>query len=374
MTPPISPAAGSRRLQNFLTIAVALIATVAQSTGMWNFFGDKFHITNPLLRATLFAFIELAILVCALRARRHRIDHGGINADGLAVWVLALVSGFLSSTDTDTWGARFGRLVVPLVAAWMFERAISVERIDRTGVLTGINWRVSPERVLVWLRLADPTSRDVADVARSHQLTRLAQQRFDLHRVPEKRAGRRRRAERRFLAMLRRADAELGLAVDGSARVEFEAHLALRYEALEQTTPAAVADRSPWRSLGRNFRRNVVSTQAELPPGTSGTSAGTSTGTTGKRATGSSGGTSARNNGPKVPERSARRTAADTRKLAAELLAQDPELTQGALAARLGITDRRLREVLSKPDGGADPKERHTGANGNAPDLAEVTA
>ncbi len=247
---------GGRRLQNLLTATVGLIATAAQAQGMWNFFGDQFRISNYYLRGALFAFIELGILVSALRARRHRIDHGGVGVDGATVWVLALLSGILSATDTSTTGAALGRLAVPLVAAWMFERAISVERSDRVGVLNGIPWRITPARVLVWLRLADPAERDVADVARAHRLAQLARYAY---RVDQVRPGRRKvRMQRRLVRRLLKVNADLHLATNPLVMAELRSNLATVFQALGQMTPVAVADLSPWGVAGTLVHGSVL--------------------------------------------------------------------------------------------------------------------
>jgi len=39
-----------------------------------------------------------------------------------------------------------------------------------------------------------------------------------------------------------------------------------------------------------------------------------------------------------------------TRRLAAEILAAEPDLTRGELAAKIGISTRRLRTVVSSPE------------------------
>jgi hypothetical protein len=56
------------------------------------------------------------------------------------------------------------------------------------------------------------------------------------------------------------------------------------------------------------------------------------------------------------PEPRPRRSAEETRKLAAECIAAEPSLTQTELASRLGISDRQLRNVLN-PSTPAPPKE-----------------
>lgn len=404
-----------RRLQNVLTAAVGVIATTVQAQGMWNFFGDKFHVTNPWLRAGMFAFIELCILVSALRARRYRIDTGKVGLDGVAVWVLAVLSGALSATDADTAGGMFGRLVVPLVAAWMFERAISVERSDHVGFLSGIPWRITPERILVALRLADPTRRDVADVARAHRLAQLARYAY---RVGQAKPGRQRRMRRRLVARMLKINAELRLATDPIVMAELRLNLATVFQALDGMTAEAVADLSPWRPSVERLEQEAeleasggpelpvvvdpelpVPADAELPGGTSPEvpaelpppvpvegSAGTSapdtpelpatppTGSSGanfrNKTPRGSGGTSARKNGRKVPvEKPVRRTAEETRRLAIELASREPTPTKVEIAKELNVSDRYLRGVLNADD---DQERAQVKANGHRPEFAGV--
>ncbi len=267
----------NRNLQNALTAAVAIIATAVQAQGMWNFFGDKFHVTNPVLRGALFAFIELAILASALRARRHRIDHGTIGIDGAAVWGLAVLSGVLSATDADTYGGTIGRLVVPLVAAWMFERAVSVERADKVGRLSGIPWRITPERILVALRLADPSHREVADVARQHRLAKLAE---FAHRVDKARGRRQRRLQRRLSDRMVRLNADLGLAADPVTMHELRLNLALIFQAAAEMTPAAVADLSPWRTSMSDTGLSHEATSDATPAASAGATSDATSGQT----------------------------------------------------------------------------------------------
>lgn len=96
------------------------------------------------------------------------------------------------------------------------------------------------------------------------------------------------------------------------------------------------------------------------PPGTSGGSFRNN----GRR---TSAGSSARKQTRRGPEPKPRRTADETRKLAADLLAKKPKPTQAAVARELNITDRRLRDVLNKATPSADDEDRDR-VNGSHPD------
>ena len=57
-----------RRAEDVLTLATAGIATGVAAQGMWRFFGDVLHFSG-LPRLLLFAFIEVAVVTSAVRAR-----------------------------------------------------------------------------------------------------------------------------------------------------------------------------------------------------------------------------------------------------------------------------------------------------------------
>lgn len=230
-----------RKLQNVLTALVALIATGVQAQGMWQFFGDKVGIDDWRLRVAMFAFLELALLVCALRARRYRIDTGRKGFDDALVWMIAILGGTLAASDAHGWGA-FARFIAPLVAAILFERAISAERKDRTGNAKKIHWKISLERLAVTLRLADAVERTMPEIDQRRTLARLAKVAFRSHEA--KIFGRFYQWQlRRGIA---RANERLGLAVRAELVEELRRGIALQYEVIEATTREAVKPTNPW--------------------------------------------------------------------------------------------------------------------------------
>jgi hypothetical protein len=96
-----------RQTEDVLTVVAATVVMNA----MWRFAGKVLHFSGPE-RVTMFAFLELAMLTEAFRARRNvrdsaaRSGHAGASGapaepvsagvDGAAVWVLAMLSGVLS--------------------------------------------------------------------------------------------------------------------------------------------------------------------------------------------------------------------------------------------------------------------------------------
>jgi hypothetical protein len=159
-------------LEDRLTVVAASIATAVSAQGMWRFTGDVLGL-DGLLRAGLFAFIEVAVVTSAVRAKRSSRENFSAGVDGVAVWVLAALTAVLSSLDSRSFGEVVFRLAAPLVSAWMWERGMRLERRRMRG-LSGINWRITPERILVRLGLAEVSDRTASEVDAHRRLTRVA--------------------------------------------------------------------------------------------------------------------------------------------------------------------------------------------------------
>ncbi len=158
--------------EDILTVIAASIATGVSAQGMWRFAGDVLNFDGPL-RFLLFAFIEVAMVTSAVRARRNMRETQSAGIDGAAVWALTGLSAVLSSMDARSLPEAVFRLAAPLVAAWLWERGMAIERRRATG-LGGINWRITPERVLVRLGLAEARGRTTSEVDAHRRLTRVA--------------------------------------------------------------------------------------------------------------------------------------------------------------------------------------------------------
>jgi hypothetical protein len=262
-----------RRVDTVLTLAVALVATAAAANGMWAFLGDVVHV-GPLARPFMFFVFEASLLVFALRARRSLLRHRTRGVEGALVWVMAALSGVLASMDVDSVGAALFRLAVPMVAAALWDRGLSLERQDADAVRatplesirSRVTWRVSPVRVLVWLRLADATARDVGAVDRSRRIAAMVRAAWRYHdSASVAKPGRIRgawsswaawRLRRLTLAAASRGD----LGADGSVAVEVRARLAALYQVVDGTSPKAVAEIDAWagRSTARRPRVTVA--------------------------------------------------------------------------------------------------------------------
>jgi len=155
-----------------LTVVAAAIATGVSATGMWKFAGDVLHLWWPL-RIVLFAFIEIAIITSAVRAKRSMRENFKAGVDGIAVWALACLTAVLSSLDAASFGEAVFRLAAPLVTAWLWERGMRLERHRLRGT-SSIHWRITPERIAVRLGLAEASDRTAGEVDAHRRLTRVA--------------------------------------------------------------------------------------------------------------------------------------------------------------------------------------------------------
>jgi len=329
---PQAPAAVKRRgrkrlIQNLLTLLVYVLATVASADGMWSFFRDVLLITFPPLLVSVFSIFEASVFVSALRARQARLDDveskGGI--DALAVWILAALSGVFSASHETVLAAQAVRLVLPLLAAYMFERAMSAEqgdvRQDSGKRRKRITFRFSPERILVALGIADPSDRDAAAVNRDRTIARLATLSVRANRAPAKR---RQAAQLAFQLALEKANERLGISTDPRLMDQLQRSIALLYGAVEATAPEAVAAANPWKRV--NVRSSTTSQTGANP-------------TSGARA----GSRAAAVNATDQPRQ--RVPAEELLRQLDEQIAAQPGLAKKDRAALLGVSPERLRQV-----------------------------
>ena len=243
---------------NILTIIAAALATAVSASGMWKFFTDILGETP--LRIVFFAFIEIALFASALLARSRLLrdpEKGTTGIDGIAVWVLAGLTATLSALDSDSFREVCLRLVAPLVAAWMWERALAAERNVRLGkAARRINWAITPERIFVWLRLAEASDRDVSQVDRARRRAKLGRARLHLHLLQSRKTftWRVRRAHRNVVRQAMQAAEHVGLADFPDAANEREAmqmYMATVYGFVDATSPQAVAHLNAWQAASQ---------------------------------------------------------------------------------------------------------------------------
>jgi hypothetical protein len=242
-------------IANLLTIVAAGLATAVSASGMWKFFTDI--LGDSPLRYAFFWFIEVALFASALLARARLLRdpaNASTGVDGIAVWVFASLTASLSALDSDSFREVCLRLAAPLVAAWMWERALAAERNARTGTTARrIHWTLTLERVFVWLRLAEAQGRDVTEIDRVRRRARLGRARLNLYLLQGKKtsARRLRRAHNKVIRRAMQAAEHAGLADIPDAATEREAiqmYMATIYGIVDATSPEAVAHLNAWHT------------------------------------------------------------------------------------------------------------------------------
>jgi hypothetical protein len=161
-------------LADVITVLIAMATTVYAGAGNWKFLGSAMHY-GPDLRAVLVCALEGAVVVEGLRSRKNIAEVGKAGADGVGLWVLAALSSVLAASASGSLQEALGRLAIPLVAAWLWERLLAPQRRARKALrqASPIRWRITPERILVWLRLADSTDMDVSKVDAGRRVARF---------------------------------------------------------------------------------------------------------------------------------------------------------------------------------------------------------
>jgi hypothetical protein len=249
-----------RPIEDVLTIVAASIATGVSAQGMWRFSGDVLGLDGPL-RLLLFAFIEVAIITSAVRARRNMRENFSAGIDGIAVWALTCLTAVLSSMDARSLPEAVFRLAAPLVAAWLWERGRAIERHRIRG--TGrINWRLTPERLLVRVGLAEVSDRTASEVDAHRRLTRVALAAKRAKALRENGAS-----ERKMRVALAKLDKAMDQAVEHTGLAVNQARqeaLLAQIAALYNTTALIdAAPRVPWEP---EPEQQPVPARPALPP------------------------------------------------------------------------------------------------------------
>lgn len=170
------------RTTDRLTIVAAGIATIVAGQGMWQFLDRIIGDVPWPLRLLMFAFLEIAVVTSAKRAKASMRKNFSAGIDGKAVWGLTSLSAVLAMMEASSLPEAVFRLAAPLVAAWLWERGMAIER-HRVRGTSGINWRLTPERLLVRVGLAEATDRTAGEVDAHRRITRVALAAKRLHQL-----------------------------------------------------------------------------------------------------------------------------------------------------------------------------------------------
>lgn len=241
-----------------ITRITGILATAMVATGAWKVFGDVLEL-HPAVRLVLFFFAEAQIITAWRRVRRHIHRHAALGPGIRTVYGIAFGSATIAALDADHLVEVAIRFFAAGVAAYMIAEELA-EELDiyltanpgrkPTGARRGrIKWAVTPERILVWLRLADPNERTVEDVDRRRRIARFARTAYRLHLLTENKAAKWRiaLARRSLRRQAEAANEHLNLAGDPQALADIQTQIALLFGVEDGTTKAAVSGHNPLR-------------------------------------------------------------------------------------------------------------------------------
>jgi hypothetical protein len=250
------------RTDRAITRITGMLATAVVATGAWKVFGLPALHLNPVFRVILFAFAEAQVVAAWRRVRRHINRHAELGPGTRTIYGIALGSATVAAFDAAALVEVLLRFFAAFVAAYMIVEELAEEldiyleehpekrteeRKKAKRGLFGLKWALTPERVMVWLRLAEPTERTVEEVERQRRVARMARtahrlQTLKAAKAADWRIGWARRSLRR---QTEQANEHLNLAGDPAALDAVRAQLALLFEVEDRTTREAVGDASP---------------------------------------------------------------------------------------------------------------------------------
>lgn len=316
-----------------------LVATITGFTvlalsaeGMWVVATERLGLP-PILAGSVFFVAEAAMLSSAMRASRQYaqttirdaagniVKAGNPGKHGRAVWVIAAVTGGIVTLNSHSVVEVPLRLALPLGAAYLWWNALTAD-----GVTEGekSSWRWTPRRVLLWLGAIEAGERDARQINRDRQIMAMTALARRVHRRGRFAGWHEARLER--LALL----ADDGMVAEVQRRV-------WRSKWIKELTDPQGPEFLHAHSGGSSgvLRPEVAAGSA------AGSAVEASGGTPARKRSGSSG----RKSGRKDPSPRTRRSAEETRQLAADWRAERPEITQVEIAQLLGISDRQLRNI-----------------------------
>ncbi len=157
-------------------------------------------------------------------------------------WTLTGATIYLNVSGEKTLFGRVGHGVLPCLWVLAVEIAAHVVRHRarlEQGKATSIRWRITPERIAVWVRLADASDTTVAQADAHRRVAKLARavRRMDRRPLMAK------RAKRRLETAMARAVTHAGLGTDAEVQAKFRAYLGALGAADNLTTIGLPA---PW--------------------------------------------------------------------------------------------------------------------------------
>lgn len=117
-----------RRAEDLMTLVVAAAAAYLSSTGLRKFGRDVMGLASPWDWLP-FVGLDVAALVCGLRARRRARKGDGSGLSGTLFWLLIGISALFSATEADTFIGSVARAAWPLISGVLFELGSLEERL-----------------------------------------------------------------------------------------------------------------------------------------------------------------------------------------------------------------------------------------------------
>lgn len=117
-----------RRAEDMMTLVVAAAAAYLSSTGLRKFGADVMGLASPWDWLP-FVGLDVAALVCGLRARRRARKGNGSGLSGTLFWLLIGTSALFSATESDTFIGSVARAAWPLISGVLFELGSLEERL-----------------------------------------------------------------------------------------------------------------------------------------------------------------------------------------------------------------------------------------------------
>ncbi|TLS45711.1 DUF2637 domain-containing protein [Streptomyces montanus] len=117
-----------RRAEDVMTLVVAAAAAYLSSTGLRKFGEDVMGLASPWDWLP-FVGLDVAALVCGLRARRRARKGSGSGLSGTLFWLLIGTSALFSATEADTFIGSVARAAWPLISGVLFELGSLEERL-----------------------------------------------------------------------------------------------------------------------------------------------------------------------------------------------------------------------------------------------------
>lgn len=266
----------------------ALLASGMSIQAQWGFLEHNLGMNDDLTKSAFVGVFDIAAIAAALLSREARVRNPGkFGADALIVWAIAILLGWLGSTEATTTEGELARWAVPLVAALMWDRVIQrdvarVVSLDKARMAT-VSGRIAAAvgrafrtvsrsimRTLARLGLVQPDD-DIAVIQHKRWHKKFisaaaavtgAKRRLRTDPNDKKASTALANAEDKFAAVVATGQRKGAVATpDDLRKLLWDAHVVLNAaDALDQADAE-----SPWRTAGRLTDRTIDADVVDQP-------------------------------------------------------------------------------------------------------------